>query len=435
MTTSSAPVAIIGAGVSGLACAVHLHEAGVPTQLFEASDRAGGRVRTDLVDGFRIDRGFQVLQTAYPEVRALLDLEALRLGRFTPGARIRLAGRFESFVDPSRRLRELPGLVGSPVMRLADQLRVATFRLRTTAGSLERLYARGETSALERLHEQGFSQVAIERFFRPFFAGVFLERELASSSRFLEFAFRHFALGDAALPAEGMGAIPRQLAGRLPAGAIHVNAPVESLERHGLRVGGAHVDASAVVIATDGEAARDFLPALPTLRHNGTACLSFAADADPVGAPILLLDAERSGPLNHVCVPSAVAASYAPAGQALVSASVIGIPLESDAELASGARKQLRMWFGTRVDAWRLIRIDRVPRALPRQLPGWLEPVEREVRLGPRTFVCGDHRDMGSLHGALRAGRRAAAAVISELHAARERHSAATSASEQEIAS
>jgi phytoene dehydrogenase-like protein len=418
--SDAAPVAVVGAGVSGLACALHLEAAGVPVRVFEASDRVGGRVRTERIDGFLVDRGFQVLLTAYPEVEALCDLAALRLGRFTAGALVRLGGRFERFVDPVRRPLALPRTLASPVMPLADQLRVAALRLGATRGTLGALYARPERTALEALRARGFSGDAIEHFFRPFFAGVFLERELASSSRFLEFAFRHFALGEATLPAEGMEAIPRQLAARLPDGAIRVAAPVEAIETGGVRVGGDFIATSAVVIATDAENARRFLPTLPLVRHNATTCLSFAAERDPVGAPLLVLDAEGGGPVNHVCVPSAVAPSYAPAGQALVSASVIGVPSASDAELARAARTQLRGWFGAEVDAWRLLRVERIAHALPEQLVGALQPVEREVRFGPRLFVCGDHRDMGSLHGALRSGRRAAEAVCVALGLARD---------------
>ncbi len=415
MTQLDEPVAIVGGGVAGLACAIHLHAAGVPVRVYEGSDRVGGRVRTDWVEGHRIDRGFQVLLTAYPEVRAMLDLAALRLGAFTSGARIRLGGRFSDVLDPLRQPRALPSLIASPAMTAADKARLGAFRLHATRGSLATLYARPEQSALERLRARGFGEGAIENFFRPFFAGVFLERELASSSRFLEFALRHFALGDAALPAEGMEAIPRQLAAALPAGAIRTRAPVDAIEAAALRIDGERVAASALVIATDGEAARRFVPTLPALRHNPALCLSFSAEADPVGAPLLVLDAERSGPINHLCVPSAVAPSYAPAGRALVSASTVGAPEDSAADLERAARAQLRGWFGAQVDAWRLLRIDRIARALPHQPVGALDPVERPVQFGPRLFVCGDHRDMGSLHGALHSGRRAARAVCNSL--------------------
>ena len=421
MSSGSAPVAIVGAGVSGLACALHLHTAGVPVQVFEASDDVGGRVRTDLVGGFRIDRGFQVLPTAYPEVQALLDLGGLGLGRFHAGALVRRRGRFARFLDPTRRPLELPRTLGSGVMPLADQLRVAALRRRVVRGSLAALYARPERPALAWLRERGFGEAAIEQFFRPFLAGVFLERELASSSRFLEFALRHFALGDAALPAEGMAAIPRQLAARLPPGSVRTHAPVEAIEAGAVWVAGARCEAAAVVLATDGDSARRFAPALPALRHNPATCLSFAAEGDPVGEPLLVLDAEGRGPVNHLCVPSAVSPGYAPPGSALVSASVVGAPRMSDAQLEREARAQLAGWFGAEVTRWRLLRIDRIAKALPHQPVGWLDPVERSVQLGPRLFVCGDHRDMGSLQGALHAGRRAAHAVCAALGVAQPR--------------
>jgi phytoene dehydrogenase-like protein len=358
--TSSAPVAIVGAGVSGLACAIHLHEAGVPVRVLEAAPEVGGRVHSERVDGFTIDRGFQVLPTAYREVQAMLDLAALHLGRFKPGALVRHAGRFARLVDPTRSPWELP---------------------RTLASG----------------------------------AGVFLERSLETSSRFFEFALRSFASGDATLPAEGMAAVPQQLASRLPPDAIRTRCPVEAIEGRSVVAGGARFEAAAVVVASDGEAARRFVPALPELRHNGTVCLSFAAARDPVGERLLVLDGEGTGPVNHLCVPSAVAPSYAPAGRALVSANVIGTSGAGDAELERAVRVQLAGWFGPDVHDWGLLRIERVERALPHQPVGWLEPVERELRFGERLFVCGDHRGLASLQGALRAGRCAAEAVKNAL--------------------
>jgi phytoene dehydrogenase-like protein len=298
-------------------------------------------------------------------------------------------------------------------MAFPDQLRILSLRRRVTRGSLADLYARPERTTLDRLRALGFGAPAIERFFRPFFAGVFLERELDSSSRFFEFAFRHFALGDAALPAEGIGAIPQQLAARLPEGTVACGAPVEAIEPGALHVAGERIEAAAVVVATDGEAARRFAPSLPPTVYNETSCLWFACAEDPVGEPLLVLDADASGPVNHLCVPSAVAPAYAPAGQALVAASVVGAPPTADLEPA--VRAQLRGWFGAAVSDWRLLRIDRIERALPRQPVGRLDPVEREVAFGPRLFVAGDHRDMASLHGALRSGRRAARAVMASL--------------------
>jgi phytoene dehydrogenase-like protein len=418
---SSAPVAIVGAGVSGLACAIRLHEAGVPVRVFEAAPEVGGRVRSERVDGFTIDRGFQVLPTAYPEVQAMLDLAGLCVGRFTAGALVRHAGRFARLVDPTRSPWELPRTLASGVLPLADQLRLVSLRHHALRGSLEQLHARPEHTTLAWLRARGFSEASIERFFRPFFAGVFLERSLESSSRFFEFALRSFASGDATLPAEGMAAVPRQLAARLPPDAIRTRCPVEAIEAGRVLAGGARFEAAAVVVATDGETARRFVPELPEVRHNGTVCLSFAAERDPVGERLLVLDGEGTGPVNHLCVPSAVAPSYAPAGRALVSANVIGNPGASDAALERAARVQLAGWFGAEVHDWSLLRIERVERALPHQPVGWLEPVERELRFGERLFVCGDHRGLASLQGAFRTGRRAAEAVANTLGVAQGR--------------
>jgi phytoene dehydrogenase-like protein len=401
--------------MAGLACALHLSRAGVPVCVFEAAEVVGGRVRTDRSDGFQLDRGFQVLTTSYPEARRVLEFETLGLGRFLPGALVRMGGGFERFVDPLRAPRELLATLRSRTASLPDKLRVLALRRRVGAGPLEALYERPEKSTLEYLHERGFGSGAIEHFLRPFFAGVFLEQDLATSSRFFEFAFRMFATGHAALPAEGMEALPRQLAAQLPHGTVRTGIPVASIEEGGLRVEGDRIEAAAVVVATDATAAAALVPGLTVPEFLGTTCLYFESERSPLGAPILVLDGEGRGPINHLCVPSDIAPSYAPCGRALISANVVGIPSASDRELEAAVRSQLESWFGASVSAWRLLRIHRIQKALPRQLPGWLDPVSRPARMGSRLFVCGDYREIASLQGALVSGRRAAEAVLASL--------------------
>lgn len=410
-----APVVVVGAGVAGLRCAQVLASRGVPVQVLEAADAVGGRVRSDLVDGFRLDRGFQVLLTAYPEVQASLDLAALGLGRFLPGALVRIGGRFERIVDPVRRPAEALDALRAPVGTLGDALRILAWRRRLVRADVASLLAAPSRPAREHLARAGFSDRVVERFFRPFFGGVFLEDGLETSSRFLEFAFAMFARGDAALPAEGMGAVPQQLAQRLPQGTIRLGAAVERVHEEGVVLeGGEAVEARAVVIATAGGAAARLSPELAAPPSNPATCLTFdAPEAPPVGRA-LVLDADRSGPVHHLCVPSAVCPSHAPRGRALVSASVLGADAGSDAQLEAAAREQLGRWFGGGVDRWRLLRVDRIAEALPRQLPGPFEPAERAVRLGPHRLVCGDHRDVASLQGAMSSGRRAAEAVLAE---------------------
>jgi protoporphyrinogen oxidase len=242
---------------------------------------------------------------------------------------------------------------------------------------------------------------------------VFLEPELATSSRLLEFAFRLFATGPVCLPAAGMGAIPAQLAARLPAGALRLRARVTSVDDEGATLdSGERVAARAVVVAASHPEARRLLPELPPVASNAVTCLSFDAPAPPVAEPILVLNGDESGPVSHLCVPSQVAPDYAPSRRALVSASVLGVPQDDDDALAARVRDQLRGWFGSEVDAWRLLRVDRLPDALPRQTPERFDPATRPVRVAGARFVCGGHRETASIGGAMRSGRRAARAVL-----------------------
>ncbi len=406
---------MVGAGVAGLCCARELMRAGASVLLLEASDAIGGRLRTDEVDGFLLDRGFQVLLTAYPEAKRSLDYRRLRLGVFEPGSLIRTGGRFHRIVDPARRPFRAIATLLAPVGGLRDKLTVLRFRRKTTAGSLEDLFRRPERTSLEALRAEGFSERMIRSFFRPFLAGIFLEGDLETTSRMLEFVFRMFSTGDAAIPENGMRAIPAQLAEALPDGSVRLGARVESVSSNSVRLAtGEEVPARAVVVATEGpEASR--LVRTPPPRSCGTTCLYFDAPEAPVGEPILVLNGEGSGPVNNLCVPSAVSPSYAPKGRALVSASIVGVPTTGDAALEKAVRDQLRTWFGAAVASWRLVRTYRIRHALPAQPPSWLEPPERPVRLESGIFVCGDFRDQASLQGALTSGRRAAEAVRSRL--------------------
>ncbi|MDX1501460.1 MAG: NAD(P)/FAD-dependent oxidoreductase [Thermoanaerobaculia bacterium] len=410
----SAPVVIVGAGLAGLCCALRLAEAGRELLLIEAGDGVGGRVRTDEVDGFLLDRGFQVLLTAYPECRRALDYEALELRSFLPGALVRADGRFHELADPFRRPAAGLRSAFAPVGTLGDKLRVARLRLRLAGRPVAGLLAEPETTTLERLRSEGFSAGMIDRFFRPFYGGVFLERELATSSRMFAFLFRMFATGDTAVPADGMAEIPRQLAAGLPPRSIRRGTRVgEVAPGRGTGEGGETIAAEEVVVATSGAAARGLLGAAAgTERFHGVTCFYFAASEPPVEGPHLVLDGEGTGPVNNLHVVSEVSEKAAPPGAALISATVVGGAAGQEAETA--VRRQLSGWFGAQVDRWRRLAVYRIPEALPAQPPGVLEPAERPVRLPNGLFVCGDHRENGSIHGAMRSGRRAAEALLEE---------------------
>ena len=303
---------IVGGGLAGLCCARRLHEAGISSRVFEASDDVGGRARTDEVDGFLLDRGFQVLLTSYPEAQKVLDYRGLELARFEPGRLIRYRGKFRRFVDPWRRPRHLIATARSPVASLSDKLRVARLRRRVCRGTLDECFARPETTTIEALRGDRFSDRIIEHFFRPFLGGVFLDPELRTSSRMFDFVFRMFAAGDAALPAHGMGTIARQIANQLPEGTVITDTRVDHVDGKSLRLAsGEQRDAEAIVVACEAPAAAKLLgEGVPTAGQSVT-CLYFAADQPPMKEPILVLNGEGEGPINNLCVPSQVAATYA----------------------------------------------------------------------------------------------------------------------------
>lgn len=405
----SSDVVIIGAGLAGLACARRLHEAGRRFVICEAADRIGGRVATDVCDGYRLDRGFQVLLTAYPEARRLLDYESLDLRRFYPGALVRHGGKWHRVADPFR--HPIDGVRGvcNPIGSFTDKLRVGWSRL----GGFD--YSRHDPaiSTRQALVAEGFSDSMIERFFRPFLSGVFLENRLETSVRKLEFVMRNFARGDTALPALGMAEIPLQLAAGLPADSIRLNTRVEAVEGSGVRLeNGEAIESAAVVIATEARAAGRLLGGnTPPTSSNGVSCLYFSAPTPPVREPILLLNGDGTGPINNLSVPSAVSPEYAPRGRHLISISVVDHEAAVSEDLEDRVRRQLRDWFGADTNAWNLLRIDRIPHAVPSQ------PTIRQtpalVRKG--LYVCGDHCGIASIDTALTSGTAAAEAVVEDI--------------------
>ncbi len=415
---------IIGAGLAGLCCARGLARAGRRVLLLEASDAVGGRVRTDLVDGFRLDRGFQVLLTSYPEAREVLDFTALRLHEFYPGALVRCDGRFHKVADPRRKPLDAAKGFLSPVATLADKARLAVFEQRLRLGGDDACWTRPEKPALELLRDAGFAPLTIDRFFRPFFGGVFLDRGLDVSSRVFEFLFRMFGQGRAALPERGMGAIPGQLAAALPAGSVRLGARVKSCDANSVTLdSGEKITARAVVVATDADAARSLLPEHPprAVKWRATSTLWYACDRPPVNEPVLILNGEGApaehAPVNSVAMTSIVCPGYAPPGAHLVNVSVIDqdAAARPTAALDQACRAQLSQWFGPAAASWRLLRHHFIPHALPQHRAGDLEPPRRPVDTPSGVFLCGDHLDNASINGAMESGRRAAEAVIRKL--------------------
>jgi len=407
-------VIIVGGGIAGLTAAKTLQERGVDWQLLEASDDVGGRIRTDIVDGFRLDRGFQVLLTAYPEAQALLNYEGLQLRTFDPGALIRLDNGFTRFVDPTRRPLSAVSTALSPAATLRDKLLTVAMKRRSRKMPLSDIFSENEQSAIKWLNDFGFSSCIIERFFRPFFGGVFLEPALETSTRMLDFTFSMFNSGAAAIPALGMQEIPRQLASRMPPGRIRLNCPVASID--GVDViltSGERLAAQSVILAVEEPAAAKLLPEIPypeTQRSVG--CVYFRCRKSPVEQPILVLNGTGSGPVNNLSVPSLVAPDYAPEGQHLVSATVLDRHSDDLASLESRVVAQMRDWFGNSVEEWQHLRTYHIGYALPDQSPGRQDARGETACLRDNLILCGDFREHGSIQGAMQSGRRAADLVL-----------------------
>jgi phytoene dehydrogenase-like protein len=367
-------------------------------------------VRTDLVDGFRLDRGFQVLLTDYPEARRQLDLDALDLQRFEPGALVWTGKRLHVVGDPFRDPTSLAATAVAPIGPLADKLRIATLRRRLRRADPKELLRGPDDTTSAHLHDLGFDDRTVHRFFRPLFGGILLDPDLATSSRMFDVLFRSLARGDSAVPAAGMQAIPQQLLAGLPTERVHTSRPIATVDNHGVTTtDGERFDAATVVVAVEGPAARTLID-LPVAEGRAASCVYFAADQPPVPNRLVLLDGAGGGPALNVAVMTNVAPTYSSDGRALVA---VACPGRLDDDLDVDVRAQLRAWFGAQIDDWRHLRTYRIPYAQPDQRPPFSP--KRRNRLAPSLWVCGDHRDTGSIQGALYSGRRTAVDVLQSL--------------------
>jgi len=409
-------VVVIGAGLSGLAAAQQIQQSGLSVVIVESSDAVGGRVRTDNVDGFLLDRGFQVLLTAYPELATQVDMEALDLQAFDPGAFVWIKsknggpGKGHVVSDPFRKPSTLLATTFAPIGTVIDKLRIVLLRLRVLRGAAPKLLRNADMSTLDALRSAGFSQRIIETFFKPLFGGVQLDPQLATSRRMFDIIFRSLSEGQSVLPSKGMQALPEQLASHLHPNTIHLNSPIQTLDGTTVILrSGERIAARAVVVATDGPSASILLN-LPPVQSRTAGCVYFSADTPPNDKKYVILDGSGKGPVLNVAIISNVAPSYAPPGKHLIAAALPGVITGNLEQLA---RKQLREWWGPQVDTWKHLRTYAISHGGPVQSAPF-SPKQR-VSLGNGRFVCGDHRDTGSIQGALYSGRRCGEAVVRSL--------------------
>jgi len=425
------PVIVVGAGLAGLVAAVKLHESGIPVRVFECSDGVGGRVRSDRrADGFLLDRGFQVLLDAYPAARRWIDHAALNAGAFDSAALLWTGRRLVPLVNPLRHPAGLPRDLTTRVFPLADKIRLATLGAKVGLAPWQSANQAGsslsrDVSAAEFLWSRGFSESFVNRFARPFWGGITLDPRLSGSSGPFLFTLKMFLLGSAVLPAEGVGALPAQLLARLPTDAISLDSRVTSVvieegRATGVRVARKMIAAAAVVVAADPISAKT-LTGMRTLpgEEDGVPSVTvyLAGSRSPGTGPRLVLDATRKLTINHLAPLSAAQPTYAPPGQHLVAAVIVGENARSGDldELSVRARADVADMLGHEPGDWRILETVRVPFSQFTQPPGIFRRLPGNVTPTRGLFLASEATIDSSYNGAMWSGETAADMVRREL--------------------
>lgn len=408
-----ADVIVIGAGLAGLQAARRLQDEGLRVVVLERDDAVGGRMRTDRIDGFQLDRGFQVLNPAYSSVRRWVDVKSLDLQHFEVGVKLRDARGISTLAHPLRHPGLLPQTLGSGYLRPGELIALARWLGPTLLRESVSLRATRDTSLTKSLDRAGITGPLRRNVLDTFLAGVLADADGTSSANFTRILLRTFAFGSPGLPRGGMQALPEQLAASLHERPL-TDHDVTGIHDHG---DGVTVDTSSgtfraqrVVVATDPVGAAD-LTDLTAPRMKGLSTWWFSADTPPASDGFILMDASRpgggaAGPVLHAAVVSNVAPSYAPSGRHLIEATAL---LGSAPTSESEVRADLERMYATSTATWELITRHDVPHALPEQLPPLVD--RKPQRISDRVFVAGDHRDTASINGALMSGDRAARAI------------------------
>lgn len=402
-------VVVIGAGLAGLVCARDLHRSGRDVLVIEADTEVGGRIRTDRVDGMLLDRGFQLLNPAYPRARSDLDLAALDLRTFGAGAVVARGDKRQVLADPRRSPRDLWPTATTSLGTLGQRLRLAAWIAEIGFGPANRIKRRPDSSFIDELARRGIDGELVDCVLRPFLSGTLADGELGTSCRFAELVVRSFVKGTPGVPSAGMQAIPEQVAADLPDGTVRCGHPATSVGTGVVTTADTRLTARAVVVAAGPAAsatllAQDFggTRALTTYYH--------LAPASPAERVMLHLDGDRRGPVVNSAVMTDAAPSYAP-GRTLVASSILGA--DDSAATERAVRKQLTHLYGCDTGDWEHVRTYAIAHALPDTPPG--TAIRRPLRFGDGLYACGDFRDTASIQGALVSGHRAAAAVRADL--------------------
>jgi phytoene dehydrogenase-like protein len=404
---------IIGGGVSGLTCARYLNDRGMSFVILESSDAIGGRVRTDVVDGFRLDRGFQILPANYAEVRKILNYTSLDLKYLESGVLIKTGKGLTKIENPFRPKRSFLPLSFSSVFSGSDKAKIRKFARYISDIPDDRIFEMKDTPTIKFLKSYGWSTQITEQFFRPFFGSFFLENELSTSSNLFRFLFKQFYKGELAIPAEGMQAIPEQIAEGISKERIWLNTHVKGIESNRVFLeNGQALTADRIVIATDARTATEFLDDGKTYEYHTNTCTYFSAEYSPLkGQKFLTLNPDRKGLAHSLYVPTDIAPAYGIAGKALISVSTLGLEKIDERNHVNRIKRELYDWFGAQVNVWKHLRTYQLPEAQVKFTAGMQK---QTLKLDENLYRCGDYLAYPSLNAAMQTGREVAE-MISEI--------------------
>ena len=400
-------VIIIGGGLSGLTAARQLHKNGIDFKLIEAADRIGGRVKTDIIEGFRLDHGFQVLLTAYPEAKRWLDYTKLNLKSFSPGAMLLYPNGEKDFLgDPLRDFSSLFPTLFSSAGNIKDKLLILKLRNRLSGLSIEEIFQQKETTTQDALkHEYGFSPKMIDNFFAPFFSGIFLEKELKTSRRMFDFVFKMFSKGDTAIPNLGMEEIPKLLSHPLPSDSIITNARVSKIDQQTVQLtDGSSFSSPHIIVATE---ATGIIKELSSVKiaHQSTTHIHFVANESPIEKPLIALNTNPNRLVNNICAINNIAPLYCTNNQFLISLSVVGKSKLTEKELIKAVRNELQLWFGKITQDWKHLHTRTIKYALPNQSNVSQYIATEKLQLRKGLYACGGFQLNGSINAAMKIGR------------------------------